>query len=75
MPIYEFECAACGERFEELSPGEVREACRVLEALKAPDGTDRGEADAGTEGPAPGRDGAPPPDAPAMIGRERKPLS
>jgi voltage-gated potassium channel len=55
------------ERFEELSPGEVREVCRVLEALKAPGGTDRGEAagkpDGETEGPASGRGGTPRPDA------------
>jgi putative FmdB family regulatory protein len=33
VPIYEFECAACGERFEELSPAGTETAtCPACEA-------------------------------------------
>jgi putative FmdB family regulatory protein len=28
MPIYEFECEACGTRFEELAPAGAAAACR-----------------------------------------------
>ena len=38
MPIYEFECGSCGERFEELVPaGTDRVACRACGA----DGAER----------------------------------
>lgn len=37
MPIYEFECAACGERFEELSAvGTESATCRACGAEGAP---------------------------------------
>lgn len=35
MPIYEFECGGCGERFEELSPSDTASA--TCPACAAPD--------------------------------------
>ena len=37
MPIYEFECGACGERFEELVPaGTESSACPACGAAEVP---------------------------------------
>ena len=35
MPIYEFECEACGARFEELVPAGVEVACRECGSERA----------------------------------------